>query len=59
MIVFSLARVTGNPLDVCSRWRLGQRNMSGWRNIGGLDKPLYTQYLVFMGKALRGDFGTS
>ena len=25
----------------------------------GLDKPLYIQYLNYMGNALRGDFGTS
>jgi peptide/nickel transport system permease protein len=25
----------------------------------GLDKPLYTQYLVFLGNAVRGDFGKS
>src|SRR5262245_27567040 len=25
----------------------------------GLDKPVYEQYLLYMGNALRGDFGTS
>lgn len=59
MIVFSLARVTGNPLDVLLPLEAGPEEYERVAKHWGLDKPLYTQYLVFMGKALRGDFGTS
>ena len=59
MIVFSLARVTGNPLDVLLPLEAGPEEYERVAKHWGLDKPLYTQYLIFMGKALRGDFGTS
>jgi peptide/nickel transport system permease protein len=59
MIVFSLARVTGNPLDVLLPLEAGPEEYERVAKHWGLDKPLYTQYLVFIGKALKGDFGTS
>jgi peptide/nickel transport system permease protein len=59
MIVFSLARVTGNPLDVLLPLEAGPEEYERVAKHWGLDKPLYTQYYVFLSKALRGDFGTS
>jgi peptide/nickel transport system permease protein len=59
LIVFSLARITGNPLDVMLPLEATpedyQRVSAHW----GLDKPLVTQYFIFLGKALGGDFGNS
>ena len=54
MIVFSLARVTGNPLDVLLPLEAGPEEYERVAKHWGLDKPLYTQYAVFIGKALQG-----
>ena len=59
LIVFSLARVTGNPLDVMLPLEAGPEDYERVSKHWGLDKPLYTQYFVFMSKALQGDFGNS
>jgi peptide/nickel transport system permease protein len=59
LIVFSLARVTGNPLDVLLPMEAGPEEYVRVAKHWGLDQPLYKQYLVFIGKALRGDFGGS
>lgn len=59
MIIFIMARVTGDP-----RVLLLDENASKqqWERLGvelGLDKPLYHQYALFMKDVLRGDFGDS
>ena len=59
MIIFIMARVTGDP-----RVLLLDENASReqWETMGvelGLDKPYYHQYLLFMKDVLRGDFGES
>jgi peptide/nickel transport system permease protein len=59
VIVFSLARVTGNPLDVLLPLEATPEDYERVAKHWGLDKPLYVQYFVFLGKALRGDFGMS
>jgi peptide/nickel transport system permease protein len=59
LVVFALARVTGNPLDVMLPLEAGPEDYERVSRHWGLDQPLHTQYLVFLGKAMRGDFGTS
>ena len=59
IIVFSLARVTGNPLDVLLPLEATPEDYERVAKHWGLDRPLYVQYLVFLGKAVRGDFGMS
>jgi peptide/nickel transport system permease protein len=59
MIVFSLARMTGDPLDVLLPMEAGEGERERVAKHWGLDRPLYEQYFVFLGKALKGDFGTS
>ncbi len=59
LVVFGLARVTGNPLDVMLPLEAGPEDYERVSKHWGLDKPLYIQYLIFLGKALQGDFGTS
>ena len=59
MIIFIMARVTGDP-----RVLLLDENASReqWERMGeelGLDKPYYHQYGLFMKDVLRGDFGES
>src|SRR5262247_3551990 len=59
IVVFSLARVTGNPLDVMLPLEAGPEEYERVSKYWGLDRPLHTQYVIFLGKALRGDFGNS
>lgn len=59
LIVFSLARITGDPMDAMLPMEAGEDEYERLSKYWGLDKPLYMQYLVFLGKALQGDFGHS
>jgi peptide/nickel transport system permease protein len=59
LIVFSLARITGNPLDVMLPLEAGPEDYARVSKHWGLDQPLTTQYFIFLGKAVQGDFGNS
>ena len=59
LIVFTLARITGNPLDMMLPLEATTEDYERVSRYWGLDKPLATQYVIFLGKALQGDFGTS
>lgn len=59
VIVFGLARVSGNPLDVMLPIEAMPEDFLRLEKHLGLDKPLLTQYFIFLGNALQGDFGES
>jgi peptide/nickel transport system permease protein len=59
LIVFSLARVTGNPMDVLLPLEATQADYARISAQWGLDKPLHIQYVTFLGNAVKGDFGDS
>ena len=59
LVVFTLARFSGNPLDVMLPMEATQEDYDRVSKHWGLDQPLYTQYAIFLGRALKGDFGTS
>ena len=59
IVVFGLARISGNPLDVMLPLEAGPEEYAVVAHHWGLDKPLYVQSLVFVRNALRGDFGNS
>ena len=59
LIVFSLARVSGNPLDVMLPLEAGPEDYERVSKHWGLDQPLSTQYFIFLSRAVRGDFGNS
>ena len=59
LIVFTLARISGNPLDVMLPLEAGPAEYERVAKHWGLDKPLHTQYFIFLSKAVRGDFGDS
>ena len=59
MVVFMLARFTGNPLDVMLPMEATQEDYERVSKYWGLDQPLYVQYAIFITRALQGDFGTS
>ncbi len=59
LIVFSLARITGDPMDALLPMEADPEEYARIAQHWGLDQPLHTQYLVFISKAIRGDFGNS
>jgi peptide/nickel transport system permease protein len=59
LIVFSLARVTGNPMDVLLPLEATPDDYARISAQWGLDRPLHIQYITFLGNAVRGDFGDS
>jgi len=59
MIVFALARLTGDPTVMLLPTEATQADRDFLKNQLGLDKSLPAQYLTFVGKALSGDFGMS
>lgn len=59
MIVFSLARVTGDPTILLLPSEATEQDRNFFRNQLGLDKPLHEQYLTFLGRVLEGDMGNS
>ena len=59
IIVFTLVRVSGSPLDVLTPIDASPDDLARVSALWGLDKPLLQQYLVFVGNAAQLDFGPS
>ena len=59
VVVFILARATGDPLHLILPMSATQEDYAEARRYLGLDRPYVEQYFSFVGKAVRGDFGTS
>ena len=59
LIVFGLARITGDPMDVLAPIDMAQEDQDALRAEWGLDKPVPEQYVIWLGNALQGDFGPS
>jgi peptide/nickel transport system permease protein len=59
-IVFVVVRVMpGDPVALHFERRASEESMNEMRSRLGLDKPLYIQYLEYLGGLLKGDFGKS
>ena len=59
VIVFSLARIAGNPRDVLLPLEATVEDAERVKAAWGLDQPIYVQYFKFLGNAVTGDFGES
>jgi len=59
VVVFVLARATGDPLHMILPMSASEEDYANARRYLGLDRPYVEQYLSFAGKAVTGDFGTS
>jgi peptide/nickel transport system permease protein len=58
-IVFGMVRLTGDPVKMYGEVGADKAYLDELRRRWGLDKPLYRQYLSFMGGLVQGDFGYS
>ncbi len=59
VIFLSIRLVPGDPAEALAGEFADEEYVAEIRRIYGLDKPLHTQYVMFMGRALRGDLGRS
>jgi peptide/nickel transport system permease protein len=59
VVVFVLARATGDPLHMILPMSATQEDYDNARRYLGLDRPYIEQYLSFVGRAVTGDLGTS
>ena len=59
VVVFILARATGDPLHMILPMSATAEDYANARAYLGLDRPYLQQYLSFVGKAATGDFGNS
>ena len=59
IIVFSLARLSGNPLDVLLPDEADDETFARISELWGLNDPWYIQYFTFVKNASRGEFGPS
>lgn len=58
VIVFSLSHLSGDPLTtIMPMGDVEPEDIEALRAKWGLDKPLHIQYGLFLGNAVRGDFG--
>jgi len=59
LVVFILARATGDPLSLILPMSATPEDYADARAYLGLDRPYVEQYVSFVGRAVIGDFGTS
>lgn len=59
VVVFVLARATGDPLHLILPMSASEEDYANARRYLGLDRPYLQQYAAFVGRAAVGDFGTS
>src|SRR2546425_6521358 len=59
VIVFGLLHLTGDPTRLLLPLEAREEDVRQLRALLGLDDPLWIQYVRFLGRAVRGDFGLS
>ena len=59
LVIFALARVTGNPADLLLREDASAEDRAHIMRALGLDRPLSEQLYLFLTGAVRGDLGES
>lgn len=58
-IVFVVLRLSGDPLALLAPQDASQEQLEAIRREYGLDRPVWLQYVHFLGQAARGDLGRS
>jgi len=60
LVVFGLVHIVpGNPIDLLMPPEASPEVIAQMKKAFGFDQPLYVQYVLWLGRALRGDFGLS
>ncbi|WP_027515817.1 ABC transporter permease [Bradyrhizobium sp. WSM1417] len=59
LIIFIMSRLSGDPLSLLLPMDAPQSAVQAMRHELGLDRPMWDQYLIFLWKAVQGDFGRS
>src|SRR5438552_5173851 len=59
VVVFGLTWLTGDPASVLLPLNTPPDQVEVFRHQMGLDQPVPVQYVAFLGRAVRGDFGVS
>ena len=59
MLVFGLSRAAGDPRFLYMDEYTSTESWEAWGEEMGLDRPLVVQYVIWLSKAVRGDFGVS
>jgi peptide/nickel transport system permease protein len=59
IVVFALARVTGNPADLLLPEDATREDRADLLRTLGLDRPVHEQLVLFLSGAMRGDLGQS
>jgi peptide/nickel transport system permease protein len=59
LVVFVLARLTGDPLEIMMPAEATKEDIAMMRAYLGLDRPWPIQYWRFISRAVQGDFGRS
>src|SRR5437660_10853729 len=59
VIVFALLHLTGDPTRLLLPLEAREEDVRQVRSLLGLDDPLWMQYVRFLSRAVRGDFGLS
>jgi len=59
LIIFIISRLSGDPVSLMLPMDAPQSAIRALREELGLDRPMWEQYLIFLWKAVQGDFGQS
>ena len=59
LMVFFIINLTGDPVRLMMPFEASEEDVEALRQQLGFDRPLPVQFLIFMGNAVRGDFGVS
>jgi len=59
LVVFFMVRLRGDPISVMAPPTFREEQVARLREAWGFDKPLIEQYVLFITKAITGDFGQS
>ncbi|PJF27230.1 MAG: ABC transporter permease [Phototrophicales bacterium] len=59
LIVFFMVRLRGDPISVMAPPTFNEEQIAQLRQAWGFDKPIWDQYVIFITKAVTGDFGQS
>ncbi|MDR0365479.1 MAG: ABC transporter permease [Bifidobacteriaceae bacterium] len=58
-VVFFFMRVIGDPITAAQGGRLSPEQLEERKEAAGFNRPVWVQYIEYLGNILRGDFGVS